>query len=310
MFGYNISSGGSIGGGCCSKVAQYDLDGNLLNVYPSTKNAYESLNLKTEYSTRISYASTHENSTAYGFMWKQFSEEPLNKIDPYIDPWKVSVLQYDLDGNFIKEWNCIADAQREIKGCTDICDVCKGELKTAGGYQWTYKTNENIPNNIGSADSKNKKKKHVYVYDMDGNYISDYYGISSAFRAFGIDPRNATLRTTTLKNISKNNAYGYRWTDKYYDKLPPLQLPKGNRPVVKIDNDTKEIVDIFASVKDAANSVNVTHTSIYSCCNGKNTLIKGYNWEFAENIDISKINNKEMLDLYNSYMIHINVKAG
>lgn len=47
------------------------------------------------------------------------------------------VLQYDLDGNFIKEWPSIAEAKRYIKG--DIYAVCSGKQNTAGKYKWEYK---------------------------------------------------------------------------------------------------------------------------------------------------------------------------
>lgn len=47
------------------------------------------------------------------------------------------VLQYDLDGNFIKEYLSIAEAQRH--GYNSICRCCKGITKTANGYIWKYK---------------------------------------------------------------------------------------------------------------------------------------------------------------------------
>ena len=47
------------------------------------------------------------------------------------------VLQYDLDGNFIREWECTSDVGREVSG--NICDCLKGRHKTACGYIWKYK---------------------------------------------------------------------------------------------------------------------------------------------------------------------------
>jgi hypothetical protein len=51
---------------------------------------------------------------------------------------KIPIIQYDKFGNFIKEWNGIIDAQRELN-ITHITDVCKGRTKSAGGYVWKYK---------------------------------------------------------------------------------------------------------------------------------------------------------------------------
>lgn len=51
-----------------------------------------------------------------------------------------TILQYDLEGNIIKEWYCINEVGRELKICpSDIVKVAKGKHKTAGGYIWRYK---------------------------------------------------------------------------------------------------------------------------------------------------------------------------
>lgn len=48
-----------------------------------------------------------------------------------------SVLQYDINGNFIKRWNSIKEAQSYInKG--SIINCCRKKNKTAGGYIWRY----------------------------------------------------------------------------------------------------------------------------------------------------------------------------
>lgn len=50
------------------------------------------------------------------------------------------VLQYDLQGNFIKEYSSIREAQRQTE-IYAIDKVCKGQQgrKQAGGYVWKYK---------------------------------------------------------------------------------------------------------------------------------------------------------------------------
>jgi hypothetical protein len=48
-----------------------------------------------------------------------------------------TILQFDLKGNFIKEWNSINEASTQIKG--DISSALCGRQKKAGGYIWKYK---------------------------------------------------------------------------------------------------------------------------------------------------------------------------
>ena len=54
-----------------------------------------------------------------------------------------AVCQYDLDGNFIKEWSSIKEAQEETNS-HHISMCCRGHKKyiTSGGYIWRYKEAE------------------------------------------------------------------------------------------------------------------------------------------------------------------------
>ena len=53
---------------------------------------------------------------------------------------KIPILQYDLDGNFIREWPSASDVGKEVKSF--ICRCLKGKNKTAYGYIWKYKESE------------------------------------------------------------------------------------------------------------------------------------------------------------------------
>ena len=51
-----------------------------------------------------------------------------------------SVKQYDINGNFIKEWKSIAEASMTLHiPSPNIINCCKGKCKIIGGYIWRYK---------------------------------------------------------------------------------------------------------------------------------------------------------------------------
>lgn len=53
-----------------------------------------------------------------------------------------SVSQFTLDGKFIRQWESISAAVREIGiGQSSISLCCSGRYKSAGGYIWRYKEN-------------------------------------------------------------------------------------------------------------------------------------------------------------------------
>ena len=50
------------------------------------------------------------------------------------------IFQYDLQGNFIKEWKSLTEAKNNISNINipNICNCCRGKRKQAGGYIWKY----------------------------------------------------------------------------------------------------------------------------------------------------------------------------
>ena len=74
----------------------------------------------------------HETNPAYGKFGK---EHPASK----------KVYQYDLLGNFIKEWSCLSDVQRHLNILvTHITAGGHGRQKTASGYIWKRQFDERI----------------------------------------------------------------------------------------------------------------------------------------------------------------------
>lgn len=69
---------------------------------------------------------TNDYNCHYGNHYKNVSKSLQKKIK-----------QYDLEGNFIKEWDSIKEASSAIK-TTHIGAVCSKKRKTAGGYKWEY----------------------------------------------------------------------------------------------------------------------------------------------------------------------------
>jgi len=68
-----------------------------------------------------------------GMYGKKHDTDALQKM-------KLPVLQYSLEGEFIKEWASAADIDRETKMLARSINRCaKGDRSTAYGYRWEYK---------------------------------------------------------------------------------------------------------------------------------------------------------------------------
>jgi len=70
----------------------------------------------------------------------QFIEHVLNISKTNRYSLIKSVLQYDLNGNFIKEWKSIAKASSDLNiNTSNIGQVCCHKRKTAGNFKWEFK---------------------------------------------------------------------------------------------------------------------------------------------------------------------------
>ena len=73
---------------------------------------------------------SHLEQNLYGTRMKRMKEKLYKKVN-----------QYDLDDNFIKQWNSILEAENELKiakgKITECCKHYYGR-KTAGGFIWRY----------------------------------------------------------------------------------------------------------------------------------------------------------------------------
>lgn len=55
-----------------------------------------------------------------------------------------AIIQYDLLGNTIKEWNCSNEVKRELGiNQSNIIACCRNKRNTAGGFKWRYKEDNN-----------------------------------------------------------------------------------------------------------------------------------------------------------------------
>ena len=121
------------------EIIQYDLEMHILKIYNSIANAERETGIR-----HIKDALSGGRKTAGGFIWKYKNEiDIINKLSNQVHHNSKKVTQYDLEMNMIKEYNSIAEAQRETKIC-HIKDVLSGKRKTAGGFIWKYKDNKQL----------------------------------------------------------------------------------------------------------------------------------------------------------------------
>lgn len=83
-----------------------------------------------------------------------------------------AVLQYDLEGNFVREFESIADVKRNFGATNHKGRDFIGRMWR--GYQWREKLNEYFPRKIGAYSAHGSTGKGVVVYTIDGKFYKTY----------------------------------------------------------------------------------------------------------------------------------------
>jgi group I intron endonuclease len=182
---------------------------------------------------------------------------------------KTKVYQYDLDGNFVAEHECI-NKFSTIEGYKGVRDALNGTLKTAGGYQWRlYKVDKIEPY------KREIPTKCVYQYSMAGEYIRQYESGNEAADALGV-------KVGCIYGVcgGRGDSYrGYRWSYQKFDKLPPLPKDKRCKPVAKLDPNGA-VIEIYETVEEAAKANGVAPSSLRGAANGNQHTSAGYVWKY------------------------------
>lgn len=132
----------------CKIVLQFSLCGEFLNRFDTAEDAAKFIN---GCRSVISSCCIGKIGTAYGYIWiyeEDYDPSQLVKKKPRKQRktetyFSRTVLQYTTDGIFIEEFISIAEASRQTtinKSC--IRDCCRGKQKSAGGFIWRYKEDE------------------------------------------------------------------------------------------------------------------------------------------------------------------------
>lgn len=117
---------------------QYDMLGNLINIYKSTGNAATLTGISR---SCIQRACTGESSRAGNFIWS-YNELDTKELEEKINKAKLTIptkiQQFTKSGDLIGVYDSISDAFRATGVKISSISLCiNGKYKTAGGFIWS-----------------------------------------------------------------------------------------------------------------------------------------------------------------------------
>lgn len=191
-------------------VYQYDKNGLFISEYNSIKEASESTGVKKQ---NIGACASGKYASSGGFIWK-FKD---NKLQSHLDfkpimpkhsdetKEKISIsnskriYQFNMNGDFIKEWSSTVLASKELKIRQGSISSClNGKYLTAGGYIWR-KTHEVV--------EPVTKEKVILQLSKDGALIKEWSSANKIETELGY---NKTMIRACCRGV-KNTCKGFIW---------------------------------------------------------------------------------------------------
>ncbi len=203
-----------------------------------------------------------------------------------------AVLQYALNGEFIREYHSVYCAAKSVKGCqSNISSCCAGRQKRAYGYQWRFKEESDI------LPVTSMREGYICKFSLDGKKLGEYPSVRDAakslLRKYSDKPINVLCSgvfSCCKRNFGK--AYGYQWRFKENVK-DTESIDSYKRSISKVIvcyNLKGKAVARYNSLIDAAKvvikdtdkrKVSTAANNIAKHCISK-TPIYGYLWEKVE----------------------------
>ena len=172
-------------------IKQFSLDGRLIRSFK-----YKSLLEKAGFDYyAIDKCCHHIVPSAFGYIWR-YNDDPFSSdfkvrtIDDRNELGQVAptpVIQYDLNGNPIKEYPSMTEAAIAMNGNTTTIGLCcNGRNQRAYDYMWRRK-GEPAPQPY-----KNRNKRPVIQLTLDGQLVREYSSLMEASEIFNGDKKKWT----------------------------------------------------------------------------------------------------------------------
>lgn len=112
---------------------KYKFTGKFLILFWDWCNSGYEIDLKPSFD-RINSKKPYTLDNIQLMTWEQ------NNAKGRLEAFKKSVIQYDLDGKYIREFDSATQASKELNcNKTTIAKCCSGVNKTSQGFKWSYK---------------------------------------------------------------------------------------------------------------------------------------------------------------------------
>ena len=277
---------------CTTPVLQYDANDNFIKEWPCIRDAQDTLKIY-----HIGMVCKGQRKSAGGFKWKYKNDSTIFPQNDFIQdksesPTAVKILQYDLNGNFIREFNSVEEASEISKtNKTSIVLCMQHKHEQANNYVWRYKEND-IPLHIDVPTIKRATRAPVLMYDINKNLIKEFSSMKQASEEMGL----SISRISQCVRGKTKSCGGYIWRYKDYSIIPideclrnlpfPTKMFHSRVRVLQY-NLGGQFIKEYGSMAEASRATGINLPHIAQCTYGERDSAGNYMWKIKEGEEIA-----------------------
>jgi hypothetical protein len=219
--------------------------------------------------------------------------DEIKQMVGYIE--KKPVLQFTLEGNFLKRFDSCKDAEKgtgvfasNISCCSR--EILKRNIKSAGNFLWIYefdylKIKKPMKVLISQYKFNIKQRKRVVKLNKDFECVAIYNNLTEAAKV--ANTLHCAIREAC--NGLKYEVKDFYWiyeddfnnTDKFKEHKNRITNRLQKRAVCSL-NDKNEIVQRYESIAQAGKDMGIHPTAIGQCLKGISKTSGGLKWKYVD----------------------------
>lgn len=267
---------------------------------------------------------------------KPKSEEHRLKIREIKAATRKPILQYDMQGNFIKEYRSVTECRNELVKATNIplehwavSSVCKNKIKYCHGFVFRYKQSEDFPKKIevntspiysqegkqrqieASRKRAAKVSKAVLVYNKDtGEFIREYPSLRKTALDLQLDFSRVGLAVRNKIKFTSNYIFRYKTSDDFPKQIAPIttyykseqalenvkNIGKKNSKPILCYDLNDKFIKEYSNAVEAAKELNLLSSGIRLVLHGKCKQTKGYKFTYKKGYEKKTYNKQKFVE--------------
>lgn len=188
------------------------------------------------------------------------------------------VVCLNLDGSYVKTYECANSTERDGFHVTSVLKCCKGKNLSVKKHVFMFE--EDYIKNGAKPYKKPSQSQYrpVVQCDLKGNKIEEFYNPAYAAECTG------TSRTSIFGCLSGKykNANGFIWVDAKDYPIKDISIFKQGTKGIKVaqlDIETEEVIAVYDSMTEAGKAIGKDYRNIQKIIDIPGRTAYGYKWK-------------------------------